>query len=126
MNAPHRNKQPSTWYQIKVIVAHPILSFVGTFIGLIAAIRSEDSWIRWPAIVMTLVCSFAFLFLVRFWLQRKLTWLTRKYFIGLAFGVAVGAFASPFIFQPALTSLLTLVAPHVIFVDSFHARSLSA
>jgi hypothetical protein len=116
MSDPHQKGQPSTQNQFKRFSVG--LSVVGTVFGFIAAIGSDAAWIRLLAIVVILAGGFIFLYLVRFWIRSKMALLPWRPLTILVIGIVVGAVASPFIFQPTLSSLLTSVAPHVTLVES--------
>jgi hypothetical protein len=111
-------KQAPQFDALKNILSHPLLSGAVTIIGFITAIRSNDMWVRTTAAILTLALGGYFLYIIRPWLRCGVSWITWKFFLGLLSGTIIGAVATPLIFEPALSTFMTLVSPRIAFLDS--------
>ncbi len=121
MSVPQQSASQSFWVILRNLISSPLFNGIVAFVGLIAAVRSEDPWIRVLAILIALGFALHFLHLASPTLRNVVSSLTWKFFVGFISGAVVGAIAVPLIFQPMLYSLLPLLAPKVEFVDSFPA-----
>lgn len=72
-------------------------TLVSTVIGLIAAVRSEDTLIRISGVVLALFAGLILLYVCWRYLALVAKWLTWKFVLGLAIGIVTAASLYPFV-----------------------------
>src|SRR4051812_5046381 len=90
MSSPQPKAPHSPWDQVKELIGSPLLSGLGTLVGMIAAIRTQDPWVQVPAVVVMIVFGFLFVRAISPWLRKAITWLTWKFALGVVTGIVIG------------------------------------
>lgn len=93
-----------------LLYTHPKLSgigaLIGTVLGLIAAVRSEDLLIRIPGIFCTVIFGLATLWVIRQSLLALAKYLTWKFFAGISCGFILATLVQPSIGLPSLSKAI--------------------
>ncbi len=91
--------------KIQWILARPTITgsatLAGTILGLIAALRSDDTYIRIAGIVVALFAGLSVIYIWRRYILLAAKWLTWKFGLGLIMGAIIVVLLYPY-FEPVI------------------------